>query len=60
MEPGKVSPTTRQLIRHRWRVVLAELEPADDLPALYELTQSLLDATESWQAEDLPLYPAFR
>jgi hypothetical protein len=59
MDAGRVSPTTRQVIRHRWHVLLAELA-GGGLPALAELTQSLLDTTESWQAHDLPLYPAFR
>jgi hypothetical protein len=60
LEPGRVSPTARQLMRHRWRVLLAELEAGDDLPALTLLTRSLLTATEVWQAAELPLYPAFR
>jgi hypothetical protein len=55
-----VSPGTRQLIRHRWRVLAAELERGAELPALAELTSSLLAASERWQAPDLPLYPAFR
>jgi hypothetical protein len=60
MLPGRVSPSTRQLIRYRWQILLAELEPAGDLPALAELTRSLLAATAHWQAVELPVYPAFR
>jgi hypothetical protein len=60
MLPGRVSPRTRQLVRYRWQVLAAELEPSGELPALTELTFSLLRATEHWRAGQLPLYPAFR
>jgi hypothetical protein len=60
MDAVRESPRRRQLIRHRWQVLAAELETAGELPALAELTRSLLAATEHWQAAELPLYPAFR
>jgi hypothetical protein len=61
IEPAAAAtPRTRQLMRHRWQTLLAELEPSGDLPALAELTRSLLAATEDWHAESLPLYPALR
>jgi hypothetical protein len=47
-------------MRHRWRVLLGELDRSGELPALAGLTRSLLAATDGWQAPDLPLYPAFR
>lgn len=50
-------PTSRQLLRHRWTRLATVLGP--DQPALAEVTARLLDATEHWQAEPLPLYPAF-
>jgi len=59
LEPGRVSPGIRQLIRYRWRVLLDWLDGGPQLPALAALTESLLAATEDWQAPDLPLYPAF-
>ena len=40
--------------------VAGELEEAGDLPALARLCRALLAASESWQAEPLPAYPAFR
>jgi hypothetical protein len=60
MNPGQESPRFRQLIRYRWQVLAAELERAGGLPALAELTDSLLAATSAWAADELPLYPAFR
>jgi hypothetical protein len=60
MEPGFVSPLRRQLMRHRWQMLAAELEGAGELPAVAELCRALLAATERWQADELPLYPAFR
>ncbi len=60
MNPDQRSPHTRQLIRHRWQALLAELEPAGDLPAIAALARSLLAATDDWHAPELPLYPAFR
>ena len=54
------SPGFRQLMRHRWRVLAAELAATRQLPALAELVASLLAATEYWQAPELPLYPALR
>ena len=60
MNTEQPSPHTRQLMRHRWQSLLAELEPAGDLPAIAALVRSLLAATVGWHAPDLPLYPAFR
>jgi len=60
MAPGFVSPRRRQLLRHRWQVLAAELDGAGDLPAVAELCRRLVSATERWQAAELPLYPAFR
>ncbi len=61
LEPeAAASPRTRQLMRHRWRVLAGELEPSGELPVLAGLMRSLLAATEGWQAAELPLYPAFR
>jgi len=48
------------LLRYRWRKLLAELEPAGELPALAALTGLLLAATQDWPVPDLPLYPALR
>jgi hypothetical protein len=55
-----VAPHARQLMRHRWQVLAADLETAGEYPALAALARSLLTATTGWQAPDLPLYPAFR
>lgn len=60
LDDERTSPTTRQLMRHRWRVLAGELESAGELPALAGLARSLLAGTESWQAPELPLYPALR
>jgi len=60
MNAEQPSPHTRQLMRYRWQSLLAELEPAGDLPAITELVRSLLAATAGWHAPELPLYPAFR
>jgi hypothetical protein len=60
LDAERESPGTRQLMRHRWRVLAGELQPAGEFPALARLAQSLLAATERWQAAELPLYPAFR
>lgn len=61
LEPGaKAAPRTRQLIRHRWQVLAGELEAAGEFPAIATLARALLAATASWQATDLPLYPALR
>jgi hypothetical protein len=59
MNTEQPSPHTRQLMRHRWQSLLAELEPAGDLPAIASLVRSLLAATVGWDAPELPLYPAF-
>ena len=59
-EPEAESPRTRQLIRYRLQTLADELEPTGELPAVAALMRSLLAATESWQAPELPLYPAFR
>jgi hypothetical protein len=60
MNSEQPSPHTRQLMRYRWQSLLAELDPAGDLPAIAALVRSLLAATDGWHAPDLPLYPAFR
>lgn len=60
LDSERTSPRTRQLIRHRWRVLLAELDGTGQLPAVAGLAESLLAATADWHAPELPLYPAFR
>jgi hypothetical protein len=60
LDAERTSPRSRQLMRHRWQVLADELEAADDLPSLAALARSLLSATADWQADELPLYPAFR
>jgi hypothetical protein len=60
IDDGRAAPTARQLLRYRWRRLLAELAPAAELPALCALADQLLSATDRWQAPDLPLYPALR
>jgi len=60
MNSEQPSPHTRQLMRYRWQSLLDELEPAGELPAIAALVRSLLAATASWDAPELPLYPAFR
>ena len=54
------APRARQLMRHRWQVLADELEADGGLPATCALARALLAATVSWQAEELPLYPALR
>jgi hypothetical protein len=54
------SPGARQLMRHRWRVLVDEVAPAGEFVALAELAGSLLAATERWEVPALPFYPAFR
>lgn len=60
LDADRTSPRARQLIRHRWQVLADELDDAGDLPSLAALARSLLAATASWRADELPLYPAFR
>jgi hypothetical protein len=60
MDPDQVSPGNRQLMRYRWRMLADELDSAGELPALAQFANSLLTATDSWEAAALPLYPAFR
>jgi hypothetical protein len=60
MAPDRVCPGSRQLMRYRLHVLVAELSQAGDLPAIAELAESLLAATEQWHAAEMPLYPAFR
>lgn len=61
MEPAaSASPSARQLMRYRWHALLRGLEPAGQLPVTAELMRRLLAATASWQAPELPVYPAFR
>lgn len=52
------APGWRQLLRHRWRTLAAELAAAGELPAVAALTRDLLAATEHWQAPELGPYPA--
>ena len=60
IDDGRAAPTARQLLRYRWRRLLAELEPAGELESLCALAGDLLTATENWPVPDLPPYPAFR
>jgi hypothetical protein len=60
LEPGRVSPGARQLLRYRWGRLRDELAGAGDLPALTGLLTGLLAATRDWAAPELPLYPAFQ
>ncbi len=60
LDEQRTAPTTRQLMRYRWEVLAAELEPSGDLPALAALARSLLAATVSWNVPELPVYPVFR
>ena len=60
LDPERTSPRTRQLMRHRWRVLAAALDGTGELPALAKLADRLLAATEQWDAPELPLYPVFR
>jgi hypothetical protein len=60
LDEDRTSPRTRQLMRHRWRVLATELELAGELPVLSGLARSLLAATQHWQTAELPLYPALR
>ncbi len=52
------SPGWRQLLRHRWRTLAAELAVTGELPAVLTLTRDLLTATRHWQAPGLGPYPA--
>jgi hypothetical protein len=60
MHPDRPAPRTRTLMRFRWQSLAAELEQTGELPATAALMRRLLTATDGWQAEDLPIYPAFR
>jgi hypothetical protein len=66
IDDGRAAPTKRQLLRYRWRQLIAELAPmpgasiGPEFPALDALARQLLASTEHWQVADLPLYPAFR
>jgi hypothetical protein len=60
MHPERTSPRTRTLMRFRWQSLGGSLEREGQLPAVAELMRRLLTATESWEAGDLPVYPAFR
>jgi len=61
LEPDAVAaPCARQLMRHRWQVLAAELEVGGELPAIAAMARALLAATAGWQASELPLYPALR
>jgi hypothetical protein len=60
IDNARAAPTARQLLRHRWRRLLAELQPTRELPAVRALARQLLARSENWQVPELPLYPAFR
>jgi hypothetical protein len=60
LDAERTSPRARQLIRHRWQVLADELDGGGDLQSLAAFARSLLAATAHWQADELPLYPAFR
>jgi hypothetical protein len=60
LSEDRPAPGARQLLRHRWRVLAAELTAAGELPALTALVTDLLAATESWQVPELGPYPALR
>lgn len=53
------SASVRQVLRHRWSALLAELEPEGELPALTECVRTLLRVASGWPVEPLPYYPAF-
>ena len=53
------APTRRQLLWYRWHRLADELDQAGELPAISALMGNLLEATQSWHAPGLPLYPAF-
>ena len=53
------APTRRQLLWYRWQRLAEELDQAGELPAISALMSNLLEATQSWHAPGLPLYPAF-
>lgn len=61
LEPDAVAaPRTRQLMRHRWRVLAAELDAGKEFPAIRAMAHALLAATADWHADELPVYPALR
>ncbi|HEY3870674.1 MAG TPA: hypothetical protein VGM10_20095 [Actinocrinis sp.] len=55
-------PTGRQLARHRWSHVTAQLDEAGSglYPAFAETCRLLVKASEEWDLAPAPLYPAFR
>jgi hypothetical protein len=53
------APTRRQLLWYRWQFLCEALDQAGELPAISVLMSNLLEATQSWHAPGLPLYPAF-
>ena len=60
IDDGRTAPTARQLLRYRWQLLLAELEPASELSSICAVARDLLARTEDWRIACLPLYPAFR
>lgn len=50
-------PTARQLLRHRWTHLATTI--GGELPAIARLTDQLIAATDRWDVEPLPYYPAF-
>jgi hypothetical protein len=52
------APTTRAILRHRWRTLRDSLVAGGEFPALAEAMSRLLAATEQWQVAPLDVYPA--
>ncbi|MGY0234432.1 hypothetical protein [Longispora urticae] len=59
MHKVRRSPTARQLLTHRWRLLADELTAAGELPAVAATTGMLLELTKEWDAPGLGLFPAF-
>ena len=60
IDGDRASPGARQLLRHRWQVLAAELTAAGERPAITKLLTGLLAATQAWQAPELGPYRALR
>lgn len=60
MHPQRLSPSIRQIVRHRWTSLLQTLSDTGELPALARCLESLLALTNEWNVAPLPLYPVFR
>ncbi|MGW2158861.1 hypothetical protein [Nonomuraea sp. NPDC001699] len=56
LHPTRRAPSMRQLLRHRWQALLADLPPGS---AVAEAMRGLLAATEKWDCPALPPYPVF-